>query len=149
MGHLLDIVPNHMAIDHEKSWWWDVLENGPSSAYAEFFDVDWEPPERRIHICADAGARGSVRRPARRRGKLKVVRTGHTFEVHDGNHVFPVGRGHCARFSRPRRKNAVRRKWLFLADGFDALPSPASTDLTSINRRHRDKKCWLTCSPSC
>ena len=49
MGHLLDIVPNHMAIDRENPWWWDVLENGPSSAYAEFFDVDWEPPERRIH----------------------------------------------------------------------------------------------------
>ena len=46
---ILDIVPNHMAIHRENPWWWDVLENGPSSAYAEFFDVDWEPPEQRIH----------------------------------------------------------------------------------------------------
>lgn len=40
---LLDIVPNHMAIaTHENRWWQDVLEKGPSSPYADFFDVDWE-----------------------------------------------------------------------------------------------------------
>jgi len=44
MGHLLDIVPNHMSIaGDENSWWMDVLENGPSSTYADFFDIDWEP----------------------------------------------------------------------------------------------------------
>ena len=48
MGHLLDIVPNHMAIDHENPWWWDVLENGPASPYSAYFDVDWEPPEARL-----------------------------------------------------------------------------------------------------
>ena len=24
-------------------WWLDVLENGPSSVYADFFDIDWHP----------------------------------------------------------------------------------------------------------
>jgi (1->4)-alpha-D-glucan 1-alpha-D-glucosylmutase len=48
MGILLDIVPNHMAIDPGNRWWWDVLENGPSSLYALFFDVSWDPPERRL-----------------------------------------------------------------------------------------------------
>ncbi len=44
MGHLLDIVPNHMGIGHpDNQWWMDVLENGPSSPYAPFFDIDWEP----------------------------------------------------------------------------------------------------------
>lgn len=43
MGMLLDIVPNHMAASHENSWWMDVLENGPSSAYAHYFDIDWHP----------------------------------------------------------------------------------------------------------
>lgn len=43
MGLLLDIVPNHMAASSENPWWLDVLENGPSSPYAAFFDVDWHP----------------------------------------------------------------------------------------------------------
>lgn len=41
MGILLDIVPNHMGIGSENAWWLDLLENGPASAYARFFDVDW------------------------------------------------------------------------------------------------------------
>jgi (1->4)-alpha-D-glucan 1-alpha-D-glucosylmutase len=44
MGLLLDIVPNHMAASAENPWWMDVLENGPSSRYAPFFDIDWHPP---------------------------------------------------------------------------------------------------------
>ena len=44
MGQILDIVPNHMCItSKENTWWMDVLENGPSSPYAKFFDIDWEP----------------------------------------------------------------------------------------------------------
>ena len=43
MGLLLDIVPNHMAATSENAWWTDVLESGPSSAYAAFFDVEWDP----------------------------------------------------------------------------------------------------------
>jgi (1->4)-alpha-D-glucan 1-alpha-D-glucosylmutase len=44
MGLLLDIVPNHMAASPENPWWMDVLENGPGSAYAAYFDIDWHPP---------------------------------------------------------------------------------------------------------
>ncbi|MFL5806778.1 MAG: malto-oligosyltrehalose synthase [Roseiflexaceae bacterium] len=44
MGQILDIVPNHMGIgESTNTWWMDVLENGPSSLYAPFFDIDWHP----------------------------------------------------------------------------------------------------------
>ncbi len=44
MGQVFDIVPNHMCIaEDENVWWMDVLENGPSSIYADFFDIDWKP----------------------------------------------------------------------------------------------------------
>lgn len=50
MGLIFDVVPNHMGIaDPENAWWYDVLENGPSSPYATFFDIDWHP------LKADAG----------------------------------------------------------------------------------------------
>jgi (1->4)-alpha-D-glucan 1-alpha-D-glucosylmutase len=42
MGCILDIVPNHMGSDPvHNPWWWDVLEKGPESPYADFFDIDW------------------------------------------------------------------------------------------------------------
>src|SRR4029453_18578337 len=44
MGHILDVVPNHMGIARSANpWWLDVLENGPSSRYARFFDIEWHP----------------------------------------------------------------------------------------------------------
>jgi (1->4)-alpha-D-glucan 1-alpha-D-glucosylmutase len=43
MSQILDIVPNHMAAVTENPWWFDVLENGPSSPFANFFDIDWDP----------------------------------------------------------------------------------------------------------
>jgi (1->4)-alpha-D-glucan 1-alpha-D-glucosylmutase len=48
MGLLLDIVPNHMSASSEDFWWMDVLENGPESAYASHFDIDWHPPLRTL-----------------------------------------------------------------------------------------------------
>ncbi len=43
MGMLLDIVPNHMAASWENPWWRDVLEHGPGSRFASYFDIDWHP----------------------------------------------------------------------------------------------------------
>ena len=46
MSHLCDVVPNHMAIfGSDNAWWMDVLENGPASRYASFFDIDWSPAD--------------------------------------------------------------------------------------------------------
>jgi len=44
MGHILDVVPNHMGIAKSANpWWLDVLENGPCSRFARFFDIEWRP----------------------------------------------------------------------------------------------------------
>ena len=46
LTHLIDFVPNHMGISTGSNpWWRDVLENGPCSVSARFFDIDWEPAE--------------------------------------------------------------------------------------------------------
>ncbi len=46
MGLILDIVPNHMGVGGaDNHWWLDVLEWGRASPYAEFFDIDWNPPD--------------------------------------------------------------------------------------------------------
>lgn len=51
LGLVVDIVPNHVGIDQPRQnpWWWDVLQNGRSSPYATFFDIDWDlDPQGRI-----------------------------------------------------------------------------------------------------
>src|SRR5689334_19485869 len=53
MGLLVDTVPNHMGVGHgDNPWWQDVLQNGRTSVYADFFDIDWEPlkPELRNKV---------------------------------------------------------------------------------------------------
>src|SRR5246500_1422086 len=43
LGQVLDFVPNHMGVGGaDNPWWLDVLEWGPESAYAGWFDIDWQ-----------------------------------------------------------------------------------------------------------
>jgi (1->4)-alpha-D-glucan 1-alpha-D-glucosylmutase len=141
MGQLLDIVPNHMAITgRENPWWWDVLENGPSSVFAAFFDVEWEPPERRL--------RNSVLLPVLEdqygvlleSGKLKVAREGSEFVVRYADRSFPV-EPRSLRDALTAAAAACRSDLLsFIADSLGELPSPASTNAGIISRRDRDKR---------
>jgi (1->4)-alpha-D-glucan 1-alpha-D-glucosylmutase len=49
MKQIADIVPNHMGVlAADNAWWQDLLENGPASALAEFFDIDWHPPSEHL-----------------------------------------------------------------------------------------------------
>jgi (1->4)-alpha-D-glucan 1-alpha-D-glucosylmutase len=50
LGLIVDIVPNHVGVDkpEQNSWWWDLLRHGRASAYAPFFDIDWELGDGRI-----------------------------------------------------------------------------------------------------
>lgn len=47
MGQILDFVPNHMGVGgSDNAWWLDVLEWGPDSPFAGYFDIDWDPDRR-------------------------------------------------------------------------------------------------------
>ncbi len=58
LGILVDIVPNHMGVQTPRAnrWWWDLLENGRSSRYAEAFDVDWDFGRGRLRLPILGGA---------------------------------------------------------------------------------------------
>ncbi len=49
MGWIQDIVPNHMAMDSDNWLLMDILENGSSSRYFQFFDVDWDYPAANLN----------------------------------------------------------------------------------------------------
>lgn len=49
LGQILDVVPNHVSVaTDENLWWMDVLQNGPSSPYAGYFDIDWHPVKQEL-----------------------------------------------------------------------------------------------------
>ncbi|HEY6879770.1 MAG TPA: malto-oligosyltrehalose synthase, partial [Polyangiales bacterium] len=74
MGLLVDWVPNHMGIAAgENKLWDDVLENGPSSLYAEFFDIDWSPSREDLRDRVLLPILGDQYGEVLERGELRVV----------------------------------------------------------------------------
>ena len=67
MGVLVDIVPNHMGVADptQNRWWWDLLDLGRSSAYADAFDVDWDAFDDRVMVpvLGDRGERPDTAYP--------------------------------------------------------------------------------------
>ncbi len=57
LGVVVDIVPNHLGIaaPHENPAWWDVLTHGRSSAYASWFDIDWDAGPIILPVLGDDG----------------------------------------------------------------------------------------------
>ncbi|HWG12390.1 MAG TPA: malto-oligosyltrehalose synthase [Streptosporangiaceae bacterium] len=58
LGLVVDIVPNHqgIAVPAANPAWWDVLEYGPGSAHAGYFDVNWNDPPIMVPVLADEEA---------------------------------------------------------------------------------------------
>ena len=59
MGLIVDIVPNHLGVGspEQNTWWWDVLRHGRDSAYASYFDIDWDIGRARPNCAAGVGFR--------------------------------------------------------------------------------------------
>lgn len=72
MGLVLDIVPNHMGIGPENPWWWDVLKLGRASKFADYFDVDWDPPDPALQGKVLLPFLGDEYERVLERGELKV-----------------------------------------------------------------------------
>jgi (1->4)-alpha-D-glucan 1-alpha-D-glucosylmutase len=91
LGLLLDVVPNHMGIgDLRNSWWTDVLENGPSSIYAGYFDIDWDPvsPELRGKVLLPV--LGDQYGDVLERGELRLRYAAGAFFLAYWDHCFPI-----------------------------------------------------------
>jgi (1->4)-alpha-D-glucan 1-alpha-D-glucosylmutase len=90
LGQILDIVPNHMAISGRlNKWWWDVLQNGPSSRFAGFFDIDWRSPEEKLRNKVLLPVLGDHYGRLLAAGELKLVRD-RGMVVQYGDNIFPT-----------------------------------------------------------
>jgi len=90
MGLLLDIVPNHMGVNTENDWWMDVLKHGPSSVYADYFDIDWRPRNRALDNRVLIPTLGDHYGRVLEAGELELVYWHGDFYVHYYDHQFPL-----------------------------------------------------------
>jgi (1->4)-alpha-D-glucan 1-alpha-D-glucosylmutase len=93
MGLILDIVPNHMGVmGSDNAWWADVLENGESSTYASFFDIDWQPLKDELHGKVLVPVLHDHYGAVLESGELKLVfqQDRGAFDIAYRNHRFPV-----------------------------------------------------------
>ena len=140
LAQLLDIVPNHMAIGPSNPWWWDVLENGPSSPYAGFFDVDWSAPEERLRDKVLLPILGDHSGRVIDAGEIKLLRIGSSFEIRYFEHAAPAARRSLAEVLARAAARAGSRELAFIADAHEALPLPTVRSQDAQDRRHRDKE---------
>ncbi|HVW34933.1 MAG TPA: alpha-amylase family glycosyl hydrolase, partial [Acidimicrobiia bacterium] len=140
LGQVLDIVPNHMAIVGGNRWWWDVLENGPSSQYASYFDVDWDPPEAKLRNTVLMPILGDHYGRVLEAGELQLQRDGGGFTVHYYDHVLPVAPRSLDDLLAPAARRCRSMELESLATFFGRLPPSDLTDRASVRERHRDKE---------
>jgi (1->4)-alpha-D-glucan 1-alpha-D-glucosylmutase len=140
LGQVLDIVPNHMAIGQGNAWWWDVLENGPSSQYASHFDVDWDPPESKLRNMVLMPVLGDHYGRVLEAGEITLQRDGGAFTVNYYEHVLPVAPPSLDDVLAGPAAESGSAELESLANAFGRLPPSTATDRESVRERHRDKE---------
>ena len=144
LGQVLDIVPNHMSLGKENRFWWDVLENGTSSRYASFFDIDWQPQEVRLRDKVLVPILGDQYGRVLQSGGIKVVRRGVKFQVECSGQSLPVSPPSLPVILARAAEYAKSDTLSFLAASFGRLPAPEYVDRRTILARHRDKVVLFT-----
>ncbi len=152
MGQLLDIVPNHMGImGSDNTWWLDVLEHGPASAYADFFDIDWSPLKRALQGKVLLPVLGDHYGAVLERGELKLA-----FDAEQGvlvvryfNHLLPLdpreyprilGLGLSALTDDEANDPLHVAELQSLVTAFEHLPERTETSPEKIEERQRDAR---------
>jgi (1->4)-alpha-D-glucan 1-alpha-D-glucosylmutase len=145
MRILLDFVPNHMGINGGRNpWWLDVLECGPHSPYAEFFDIDWRDlhdrqPRVLVPILDDQY--GVVLE----QGRFAIVYDGGEFELRYESMQFPLSPGTYASLlsgavQRLSGDGEARQRLAALGDAFRDLPRCREGEPEKpIGQRERDR----------
>ncbi len=148
MGQVLDFVPNHVGIAEPlNQWWMDVLENGPSSRYAPYFDIDWHPLKSDLRdkvllpILSDQYGR------VLERGELQVHFEEGTFYLRYGDRRLPIAPGTYRYVLGIALENLAEHKDEdFYAEvqsiltALEYLPKRTETDPKRIAERIREKE---------
>jgi (1->4)-alpha-D-glucan 1-alpha-D-glucosylmutase len=141
MGLILDIVPNHMGVGGaDNGLWLDTLEWGRASPYAEYFDIDWEPPDPTLRGRLLAPFLGSSYGDLLEAGELVLrfdPKDGRFYVSAYGSHRFPID---------PRQYASILREaddaFPDLAGRFNAV-GPGSGGREGMRRRAEEARAAL------
>lgn len=148
MGQVLDFVPNHMGVTEPgNKWWADVLENGPSSMYAPYFDIDWRPQKEDLRdkvllpILTDQYGR------VLERGELQVRFEEGAFYLFYGNQKLPIAPGTYRYVLELALEQLAEYKdeefyaeFQSILTALEYLPRRTDTDPEKIAERAREKE---------
>src|SRR6266508_2148156 len=148
MGQILDFVPNHMGIGESlNEWWMDVLENGPSSQYAPYFDIDWHPLKSDLRDKVLLPILGDQYGRVLERGELQVRFDAGTFYVLYGERELPIAPGTYRHILEVALKNLAEHKdddfyaeLQSVLTALEYLPKRTETDPKRIAERAREKE---------
>lgn len=92
LAHILDIVPNHVGVGtNDNAWWNDVLENGPASRFAGYFDISWHgSPRPELHEKVLLPLLGKPYAEALEAGELQLTYEDGRFAVDYYDRRFPI-----------------------------------------------------------
>ncbi len=150
MGQILDIVPNHMCIESKDNVWWiDVLENGPSSLYANYFDIDWNPVKKELKDKILIPVLGEQYGNILEGQELKLAFEDGAFFIYYYDNKFPVIPKtyiYILKYRLDSLENILSSdnphfiKLLSIITALDHLPFYTETDSEKIAERYREKE---------
>ncbi len=150
LGQIVDVVPNHMGVTgNNNPWWNDVLENGPSSPFARYFDIDWSPVKQEL--------RGKVLLPvlgnfygrvlenqeirlAYRAGEFFLLYFDHRFPVDPKTYALILADAYGALGTKMRPENPDYLEYLSVLTALKNLPASSESEAERTLERSREKE---------
>jgi (1->4)-alpha-D-glucan 1-alpha-D-glucosylmutase len=132
----------------ENRRWADVLENGPSSPFASFFDIDWSPPKEDLRDKVLLPILGDQYGRVLENGEIRVEREGGAFVARYHDHVLPLAPKSWTGVLEPLRARLAdapdddpdRIELESILTAISHLPSRSERDLLRVQERQREKE---------
>ena len=150
MGHIVDFVPNHMGIGTgTNAWWVDVLENGPSSPMAKFFDVDWTPVKAELHAKLLLPILGDQYGQVLERGELQLMLKDGGLALRYFEHELPINPRQAPRIYRRAigpvfevlgGEHPHLHEFLSIIASLEHMPAYTESEPSRMAERQREKE---------
>lgn len=93
LGWLQDIVPNHASYSVENKRVYDLWAKGAGSAYACYFDIDWNHPSPKLHGKPMVPFLAQSYTRCLKQGQITLIHKNNGFKVKYGTIEFPINAG--------------------------------------------------------